>query len=75
VSQRIDDYATPMKEAIHEDGVIPTRDGLAWWQRTGYAISDMVETATSWARDRWNSFVDLVDRDRNNEPDGPDMER
>jgi hypothetical protein len=74
-SRNIDDYAAPMAEAIREDGAIPTRDGLTWWQRAGYAIGEMLETATTWALERWNSFVELVSRDRNNDPDSPDMER
>jgi hypothetical protein len=74
-SPTIDDYAAPMADAIRENGTIPTRDGLTWWQRAGYAIGDAVETAATWTRERWNSFVELVGRDRNNDPDGPDMER
>jgi hypothetical protein len=71
----IDDYAAPMEEAIRTDGAIPTRDGLTWWQRAAVAIGDAVETSVSWARDRWNSFVEFTERGRDNEPDGPDPER
>jgi hypothetical protein len=74
-SRTIDGYAAPMADAIREDGAIPTRDGLNWWQRAGYAIGDAVETAATWTRERWNSFVELVGRDRITDPDGPDMER
>ena len=71
----IDDYAVPMADAIRENGTIPTRDGLTWWQRAGYAIGDAVETAATWTRERWNSFVELVGRDRDADPGGSDMER
>jgi hypothetical protein len=67
----IDSYAAPMEEAIRDDGAIPTRDGQTWWQRAGTAISSVIDTATTWARDRWNSFVELIERDRNNVPDDP----
>ncbi len=71
----IDSYAAPLENAIREEGAIPTRDGLAWWQRAGYAIGEMVDTAVSWARDRWHSFVGFTEGDRDNDPDGPDLER
>jgi hypothetical protein len=79
----IESYAAPLEQAIHEHGSIPTRDGQTWWQRAGYAISQAVDAAATWVKERWNSFVELVERSRNNGPDepgspdgfdGPDME-
>lgn len=73
--QTIDGYATPLEEAIRNDGAIPTGDGLTWWQRAGYAIGEAVETAVTWARDRWHNFVESTERDPDNEPEGPDPGR
>jgi hypothetical protein len=77
-ARRLDDYAAPLEEAIRSRGEIPTRDGQTWWQRAGYAIAGFVDTATTWAKDRWSSFVERIQHERGiepDEPDNPDMER
>jgi len=68
----IDTYAAPMEEAIHETGSIPTRDGQTWWQRAGCAVHTAIDTATTWVKERWGSFVEMVEQSRNRGLDGPD---
>jgi hypothetical protein len=74
-SQTIDSYAAPLEAAIRERGEIPSRDGQTWWQRAGYAFGEVVETATTWAKERWSSFTQRIEYERGIEPDDPDMER
>ncbi len=75
VSQTIDSYAAPLEAAIRERGEIPSRDGQRWWQRVGCAFGEAVETATTWAKERWSSFTQRIEYERGIEPDDPDMER
>jgi hypothetical protein len=70
-----DGYAAPMEEAIREHGAIPTQDGLNWWQRAGIFMSEVLDNTVTWAKDRWNNFVEMIGRDRDSDPEGPDMEK
>lgn len=71
----LDDYAAPLEDAIRAHGEIPTRDGQTWWQRAGYAIAGFVDTATTWAKERFSTFVERLQHERGIEPDDLDLER
>jgi hypothetical protein len=71
----IDSYAAPMEEAIRAHGAVATGDGLSWWQRASLLFGEVVETTTSWVKDRWHNFVDRTERNPDTEPDEPGPER
>jgi hypothetical protein len=56
-------------------GEIAWRDGLNWWERTAQVLDTVREQAVDWTSHRWKSFVDVLNDERDNPDNGPDIER
>lgn len=64
----MDAYAQPLEDAIEARGQIDMRDGMGFWDRTVHVFGQYREAAVTWAKDRWQSFVDYLDRRRDDDP-------
>jgi len=77
-AERLDAFTKGFREQIDEAGEIQMCDGLTWWERTVNVFGEIRANVTTWARERWQGFVDFVDSARGRgdyDRDDPDLGR